>query len=247
MTNHRSLCPIIVALDVNTKAEALEWVKKLGSSVDIFKVGLQLFSREGFGVIHAITKQGHRVFVDLKLHDIPNTVAHAVCALAQPGVEFLTLHASGGEKMLQAAVESLDKVRSQDSSISTRLLAVTVLTSMDDHDLHQIGVGRTVIEQVLHLTQLAHSVGIDGVVASPQETRLIRKEYAGEMVIVTPGIRLADGKTQDQKRVMTPAQAIKEGSDFLVMGRSLLEAPDAEKVLRRILAEISSFQRSSEK
>ncbi len=237
-TKPHTPCPIIVALDVDTQAEALRWVEKFREHVDIFKIGLQLFSREGLGVIHAIIKRGKRVFVDLKFHDIPRTVAQVVRGFAQPGVEFLTLHASGGQEMIKAAVESLRLLQAHNSAISTRLLAVTVLTSLDDNDLRQIGVDHSVRGQVLNLARFAHSAGMDGVVASPQEVRLLRGEFGQDFVVVTPGIRPAQGNTQDQKRVMTPAQAIQEGSNFLVMGRSLLEASDPLRVLQEVLAEV---------
>ncbi len=229
-------CPIIVALDVDTKTEALRLVKQLGSHVDIFKVGLQLFSREGFSVVDAIISKDKRVFVDLKLHDIPNTVANATRALAVPGVEFLTIHAAGGEEMLRAAVRTLQNGRSKNPSLSTRLLAVTVLTSLDDTDLRQIGVGHSVAGQALNLARLAVSAGVDGVVASPHEVRLIRAELGRDLILVTPGVRLETDNAQDQKRVMTPTMAMKEGSNFLVMGRSLLGASDPLQMIEKVLA-----------
>ena len=233
-----SLSPIIVALDVDTQAEAMRHVDKLGARVDIFKVGLQLFSREGFPVVDAIISKGKKVFVDLKLHDIPNTVSHAVQALVRPGVEFLTVHASGGEEMMRAAAEALQKIRAGNDRITTRLLAVTVLTSLDENDLRQIGVDHSVAGQVLNLSRVAKQAGIVGLVASPQEVALLRSEHRHHFVIVTPGVRPASGNVQDQKRVMTPAQAMKEGSDFLVMGRSLLDTPDPQKMLQDVLSEI---------
>lgn len=234
--------PLIVALDVDTQADALRHVDRLGARVDVFKVGLQLFAREGFPVVDAVVAKGKRVFVDLKLHDIPNTVSHAVAALAKPGVEFLTLHASGGEEMMRAAAGALKKIRAENNSVTTRLLAVTVLTSLDDDDLRQIGVDHSVPGQVLNLSRVAKTAGMDGLVASPQEVGLLRAEHGRHFVIVTPGVRPATGAVQDQKRVMTPAQAMKEGSDFLVMGRSLLDAPDPQKALEAILQEIGAPQ-----
>ena len=243
----KNLSPVIVALDVNTQKEVQEWVDRLGGSVDIFKVGLQLFSREGLGVVSHLIQKKKRVFLDLKLHDIPNTVAQAVRALARPGIEFLTLHASGGVDMLEAAAEALRECKMKDSSIETRLLAVTVLTSLDDQDLREIGVAHTVTGQVLGLARLAQAAGIDGIVASPQEVQLLRSEHGSKLVLVTPGIRLAEDKTQDQKRVMTPVQALQEGSDFLVMGRSLLESAHPEKKLNDLLQEIRSQLQLSSK
>ncbi len=235
----KSPSPVIVALDVDTRSEALEWVRRLAPQADIFKIGLQLFSREGFSLAEAIIQQGCRVFVDLKLHDIPNTVAQAVRALARPGVEFLTLHASGGAEMMAAAAGALKEVRTENPAVTSRLLAVTVLTSLDDSDLREIGVDHSVQGQALNLARLARSAGMDGLVASPHEVRLLRRELGREPVIVTPGVRLAGGQKQDQKRVMTPREAMQEGSDFLVMGRSILESPQPEETLRQAAVEAS--------
>ena len=223
--------PVILALDVDTQAEALVWVDRLKAHVDIFKVGLQLFSREGFPVVAAIVQTGKKVFIDLKLYDIPNTVSRAVRALAQPGVEFLTVHASGGSDMLGAAATTLKDIRAKNPQVTTRLLAVTVLTSFDETDLREIGVDHSLQGQVLNLARLAKSSGVDGLVASPNEVQLLRREIGNDLVIVTPGVRLAGTDVQDQKRVMTPQAALKEGSNFLVMGRSLLEVPNPEQVL----------------
>lgn len=231
----KPLCRIIAALDVDCSTEALQWVDRLGSQIDIFKVGLQLFSREGISVVKAIIGKGKRVFIDLKLHDIPNTVSHAAKALAIPGVEFLTIHASGGEEMMKAAVQALSERRAQDPSITTRLLAVTVLTSLDEDDLRQIGMSHSVAGQALNLSRLAKSAGVHGVVSSPFEVQLLRAEHSKDFVLVTPGVRQLKEDLQDQKRVMTPTEALQAGSDFLVMGRSLLEAPDPVKLLEEIV------------
>jgi orotidine-5'-phosphate decarboxylase len=189
--------------------------------------------------VREIVGRGKRVFVDLKLHDIPRTVARAVEALVVPGVEFLTLHAWGGGEMLLAAAEALAAARQRDSAVNTRLLAVTVLTSLDDSDLREIGVDHSVQGQVLNLARVARSAGIHGLVASPHEVRLLRAELGGEPVIVTPGVRLAEEARHDQKRVMSPAEAIREGSDFLVMGRSLLDAPNPESILDQVSVQVA--------
>lgn len=231
--------PIIAALDVDRRDEAMRWVDRLGTRVDVFKVGLQLFSREGFPIVREIIGRGKRVFVDLKLHDIPRTVARAVEALAVPGVEFLTLHAWGGGEMLSSAAAALALARQRDSSVNTRLLAVTVLTSLDDSDLREIGVDHSVQGQVLNLARVARSAGVHGLVASPHEVRLLRSELGVDAVIVTPGVRLDDESRHDQKRVMSPAGAIREGSDFLVMGRSLLDAPNPEAILDQVSAQVA--------
>jgi orotidine-5'-phosphate decarboxylase len=239
MKRKSKLSPIIVALDVDTKREALQWVKRLSPGIDIFKVGLQLFSKEGGAVVDAIIAQKKRVFLDLKLHDIPNTVSHAVTALVRPGIEFLTIHASGGTEMMEAAVRSVKDSRAKNKSIQTRILAVTVLTSLDDDDLREMGVDHSTAGQVLNLSRLAKSSGVDGIVSSPQEIRLLKAEHGKNLVLVTPGVRLDLSNVQDQKRVMTPSMAVQEGSDFLVMGRTLLEASDPLKTLKEVLASLS--------
>ena len=234
----RKSCPLIVALDVDSRREALQWVRRFGKRVDIFKVGLQLFAREGFPLVKAIVAERKRVFLDLKLHDIPNTVRNATRLLAVPGVEFITLHAGGGAEMMTAAVSAVRECRSQNPKVLTRLLAVTILTSLDDEDLRQMGMDHSVAGQVLNLARLARSAGVDGLVASPQEIRLLRVEHAEHLVLVTPGIRLAGAGSHDQKRTATPQQAMRDGSDYLVMGRSLLDAPEPEKAVQQVLAEI---------
>jgi orotidine-5'-phosphate decarboxylase len=230
--------PIIVALDVDTRSDALRWVERLGNQVDIFKVGLQLFLREGFSVVEAVIAKGKNVFLDLKLHDIPNTVQQATRALLRPGVVFITIHTGGGAEMMEMVMETVKSVRSQDPRITTRVLGVTVLTSLDEDDLRKLGISHSVSGQVMNLARLAVAAGVDGLVSSPQEVRLLRNEHRDKVVLVTPGIRPVGGDTQDQKRVMSPSQAMQEGSDFLVMGRSLLEAADPEKVLSEVLAQL---------
>ncbi|MDD2709281.1 MAG: orotidine-5'-phosphate decarboxylase [Verrucomicrobiae bacterium] len=232
------LSPIIIALDVDTSAEAVDWVQRLGKQADIFKVGLQLFIKEGMSVVEAIIAQGKRVFVDLKLHDIPNTVHHATLNLMRPGVEFITLHAGGGVDMMEAAVEAAAENRAKSPTVTAKLLGVTVLTSLDEDDLREIGINHSVSGQVMNLARLAVEAGVDGLVTSPKEVRLLRQEHREKVVLVTPGIRPAGGDTHDQKRVMTPAEAILEGSNYLVMGRSLLDSPAPEKTLEEILASL---------
>src|SRR3989338_1481871 len=185
--------PIIVALDVNDQSEALEWVDQFSEHIDIFKVGLQLFSREGMGVVKAILAKKKRVFLDLKFHDIPHTVSNAIRAVAIPGVEFLTIHASGGMEMMNAAVSALRECRSQIPALSTRLLAVTVLTSLDETDLRQIGIAHSLAGQVMNLGRLAKECKVDGIVTSPHEVRLLRAELGSDLVFITPGIRLENG------------------------------------------------------
>jgi orotidine-5'-phosphate decarboxylase len=224
--------PVIAALDVDTRAEAAAVMDRLGALVGLFKVGLQLYTREGWAAVADVVERGHGVFVDLKLHDIPNTVRRAAANLARPGVRFLTVHAQGGAEMVSAAAAAVRDARARDPRVQTQLLAVTVLTSLDDADLREIGVDHSMAGQVLNLARLALRSGADGLVASPQELPLLRRELGKGPVIVTPGVRLEGGAAHDQKRVMSPAEALREGSDFLVMGRSLFEAADPGAVLR---------------
>ena len=231
----QNLSPIIVALDVPDQKEALRHVDSLSEHVDIFKVGLQLFSKEGPRVVDKIISAGKRVFVDLKLHDIPNTVAGALESLVRPGVEFITIHGLGGREMLAAASGKLAYLREQAPQISTRLLCITVLTSLDDEDVREVGIDHTAAGEVLNLTRLAIGTGIKAVVASPQELGILRQQFGKELLIVTPGVRMDSDDTGDQKRIATPAKALGDGADYVVMGRSLLSRPKPEAAVRQIL------------
>ncbi len=233
--------PIIIALDVDTRQEALDCIKRLGTRADFYKIGLQLFSREGMPLVNEVIQLGKKVFLDLKLHDIPNTVSKAVRALARPGIELMTLHAFGGTEMMASATATLDQARAKNPEITTKLIGVTVLTSLDDSDLRQIGVDHSPQGQVLNLARLTKKSGLAGVVSSPHEARLLRNEHGPGFLLVTPGIRASSDPTQDQKRVMSAAEAIKEGSDHLVIGRSLLDTPDPAAALESILREIGAW------
>lgn len=235
--------PVIAALDVDTRAEAAAVMDRLGALVHLFKIGLQLYTREGWTAVEEVIERGHGAFVDLKLHDIPNTVQRAAANLTRPGVRFLTLHASGGSDMIAAAADAVREARARDPRAQTKLLAVTVLTSLDDTDLREIGVDHTMPGQVLNLARLALRAGADGLVASPREVALLRREFGRDPVIVTPGVRFDGGAAHDQKRVMSPAAALREGSDFLVMGRSLFEATDPGALLRALAEETASSER----
>lgn len=234
-----TLSPLIVALDVPTGIEALKIVDLLSGHVDVFKVGLQLFTKEGPEIVDEIIRRGKRVFVDLKLHDIPNTVASALENLIKPGVDFITVHGLGGREMLASAAGALLRFREQDSKIVTKILCVTVLTSLDDDDLNEVGIDHSAAGEVLNLARLAADCGIEGIVASPEEVALIRQQLGGNLTIVTPGVRMADDDIGDQKRVATPSRAIGDGANFVVMGRSLLShrspADAAKKVLDSLI------------
>lgn len=227
---------VIVALDVDNLTSAASLVERLYPTVTLFKVGLQLFTAEGPRAVEAVHQRGGRVFLDLKLHDIPNTVAGAVREAARLGVEMCTLHASGGRSMLQAASQAVAAAGS-----SMRLLAVTVLTSLDSRALEEVvGSRLDVTAQVVRLASLAREAGIDGVVASPQELGVLRTALGSSVYLVIPGIRPAWASTDDQRRIMTPHEAAAAGADYLVIGRPITGAVDPAQATRRILDELQA-------
>ncbi len=227
------MAQVIVALDVPTLDEAMGLVDSLGEETAFYKVGLELFTRGGPSLVQALAGRHKRIFLDLKLHDIPNTVARAVGRARDLDVELLTLHATGGRPMMEAAAEA--------AGDDLTLLAVTVLTSMTASDLKD-SWGREVDsleEEVVRLARLAQASGIGGVVASVRETAPIKNVLGSDLVVVTPGIRLAGDDAHDQARVSTPAEAVAAGADFLVIGRSVTQASDPAEVLRRVCGEAS--------
>ena len=224
---------LIVALDVSTAEAARKIVAAVGDSAHAYKVGMQLYTAEGPAIVHELVGSGRRVFLDLKYHDIPNTVGAAVREGAQLGVSMLTVHASGGGKMLRAAVEAGHAVNP-----GLLVLAVTVLTSLDDVELGKIGMRGGVLEEVLRLAALALSNGCQGVVASAQEAAALREEFGHDFVIVTPGVRLAGSGPHDQARVVTPAEAIAAGASYIVVGRPVTEASDPAAEARAILGQV---------
>jgi orotidine-5'-phosphate decarboxylase len=229
---------VIIPLDVPTEVEALDLVDRLGERSDFYKVGLELYTRSGPAVVRALVARRKRVFLDLKLHDIPNTVGRAVAVASELGVELLTLHGSGGPAMLEAAAER----RSGD----LRLLAVTVLTSMSPDEMATVWGReiRSVREEVGRLTHLASDAGVDGVVASALEASWIRGQVGPDFLVVTPGIRPAGSSRDDQNRVATPAEAVRAGADYLVIGRPITRAPDPKAALDAVLAEIEEAEAS---
>jgi orotidine-5'-phosphate decarboxylase len=229
----RSRDRLIVALDVSSATQAQRIVQAIGESASTYKIGKQLFTAEGPQVVRDLVASGRKVFLDLKFHDIPNTVAAAVRSACELGASMLTVHASGGSKMLKAAVEAAAQ-----SSAKPMVLAVTVLTSFTDTDLDEIGVPGNVLNQVLRLGSLARNAGCGGLVASAQEARELRRELGEGFAIVTPGVRPRGSAAGDQARVVTPADAIAAGATHLVVGRPILEAPDPAKAAADIVAEI---------
>lgn len=221
---------IIVALDVATNEEALKLASALAPHVGLFKIGLELYTAGGPGVVRAIPFLGPKIFLDLKLHDIPNTVARAVQSASSLNVEMLTVHLSGGPEMVRAAVSSRKGTMS--------ILGVTVLTSTNEQTLRQIGISETIDKQVLRLAKLGVENGIDGLVASPHEIKPLRAEFGDKIKIITPGIRPSWSEPGDQKRFMTPREAIEAGADYLVIGRPITAHPNPAEAVAKIMAEL---------
>ncbi|HWR14585.1 MAG TPA: orotidine-5'-phosphate decarboxylase [Terriglobales bacterium] len=226
---------LIIALDVARASEAQKIVTEIGDSASTYKVGKQLFTAEGPQVVRDLVASGRKVFLDLKFHDIPNTVAGAVSSAATLGVSMLTVHASGGSKMLRAAAEA-----AASSAAKPLVLAVTVLTSLNDADLQELGLPVGVADQVLRLAGIARNAGCTGIVASAHEATSIRRNLGEGFAIVTPGVRFAGGEVGDQARVVTPGEAIKAGATHLVMGRPITGDKNPKAAAERALQEISS-------
>jgi orotidine-5'-phosphate decarboxylase len=221
---------IIVALDVPTKERALQLVEQLRREISFFKIGLQLYTAEGSEIVRAILDTGAKVWLDLKLYDIPNTVARAVESASTLGVQMLTIHLSGGSEMIRAATAACAN--------DMLLLGVTVLTSATEQTLREIGIANKMDEQVLRLAKLGVEAGIDGVVASPREIKLLRREVGDRIKIAVQGIRPSWAEPGDQKRFMTPREAIEAGADFIGIGRPITGHPRPREALAKILDEL---------
>ena len=223
---------IFVALDVETKEKALDIVSDLKGLGACFKIGKQLFTSTGPELVREIVGMGEDVFLDLKYHDIPNTVAKAGAAAADLGVKIFNVHASGGRKMMEAVREEMNKLTNP-----PLVLAVTILTSLGEEDIREVGFDRTIPEQIAKLAKLAKDSGMDGVVASPLEIELIRETCGKDFKILTPGIRPAFAAVNDQKRIATPAEALRKGADHLVIGRPITAAENRREAFLKILEE----------
>jgi orotidine-5'-phosphate decarboxylase len=221
---------IIVALDVATKKEALGLVDELRGQISLFKIGLQLYTAEGPEIVRAVLAEGVKVFLDLKLHDIPNTVAGAAKSAADLGVQMLTIHLSGGSEMIAAAIAARKN--------NIAIVGVTVLTSADEDTLRETGISDRMDNQVLRLARLGIANGIDGVIASPREIKMLRAEFGDQIKIVAPGIRPAWSQIGDQKRIRTPRQAIEAGADYLVIGRPITSHPKPCEAVALIVSEL---------
>jgi len=225
---------IIVALDYPSESEALKLVDKLDSNLCRLKIGKEMFTHLGPAFVEKLQNKGFDVFLDLKYHDIPNTVAKACEAAADLGVWMLNVHASGGRRMMEAAANAIANHKNR-----PLLIAVTVLTSMSQDDLKELGVTNTPAEQALQLAKLSQSSGLHGIVCSAQESSLMRQNLPDDFILVTPGIRPSGSTKDDQRRIMTPSEAIKAGSDYLVIGRPITQSDNPLDTLRTINSEIS--------
>src|SRR5262249_38844986 len=226
---------LIVALDVSTAKEARELVARIGDAVGVYKVGLQLFTAEGPGLVRELVNSGRKVFLDLKLHDIPNTVGHAVKAAADLGASLLTVHTSAGSDVVRAATEA--------AAGRLAILGVTGLTSFNEGDLRETGVSSDVARQGSNLAALAQSCGCAGVVTSPRETTTVRKLLGPRMLIVNPGIRPQGSGQDDQERIATPAAAIRAGASHIVVGRPITRAEDPARAAANIVLEMEQAHR----
>ncbi|MCI6407690.1 orotidine-5'-phosphate decarboxylase [Veillonella caviae] len=234
---------LIVALDVSTMDAMKSIVSSLGDSVSFYKVGMELFYAEGDQTVRYLQDQGKHVFLDLKLHDIPNTVAHGVSSLTRLGANLITIHGQGGPIMMKAAAQAARESAEQLGIERPKLLAITVLTSFDDEAWTSIGGQLPISDQVIRLAKLAKESGMDGVVCSALEAKMIREACGPNFLIVTPGIRPSFAATNDQKRIATPASALADGASRLVIGRPITQAANPQEAVRLIIEEMESLSK----
>lgn len=232
---------IIVALDVETAAEARQIIDEIGMEVGAFKIGLQLFTAAGASFVREVVGKNIKLFLDVKFHDIPNTVAKASVEVARLGVWMFNIHAVGGGEMMRRSFENMREVCAKENLEQPKIIGVTVLTSANQETLREVGISREIDSQVLNLAKLTAKCGLDGVVASPLEVRAIRRNIEKkDFLIVTPGIRPSFATNDDQKRVMTPKEAVSQGADYLVIGRPVTGQKDKLSAVRKILEEIET-------
>lgn len=224
----RAVDRLVVAADLSSRDDLVRLVDTLAGTVGVFKIGLQAFIANGPSIVREIVSRGEKVFLDLKIHDIPNTAKHAVAEAASLGASIATVHAAGGRSMLEACAHE-----------SLLVLGVTILTSLEEADLLQIGFGGNAVENAVRLARLTQDAGLRGVVASPLEIAPIREACGGDFVILTPGIRPAGSDAGDQRRTMTPGEAIRAGADYIVVGRPITSAADPRSAAQRIVEEMN--------
>ncbi len=229
---------LIVALDVERFEDAAELINELSREVDIFKVGIGPFTGFGQEILQKLETEDKKVFLDLKFHDIPNTVYNAACAGARHGVSMMNFHCLGGRDMLKAAVKGAEEGCAEGVHEMPILLGVTILTSMGPEEMAEIGLTGEVEDKVIQLAETAKQAGLDGVVASAKEARTIKKRLGKDFIVVTPGVRPEWAAAGDQKRVLTPKQAMTEGADYIVVGRPIIKAADPAEAARRIIEEM---------
>lgn len=234
----KSIDRLIVALDVNSEEKAIALAEKLKHDVKFFKIGLELFSSVGPKIVERIKETGCDVFLDLKFHDIPTTVAKALASVTKLEPFMLNVHALGGYDMMKRSVEAVAEESARLNIVKPKVLAVTILTSLDGKALKETGIGAGSKEAVLKLACLARKASLDGVIASPSETKLLRKELGEDFLIVTPGVRPVWAASNDQKRIATPCAAIKDGADYIVVGRPIAESKNPAEAAREVLKEI---------
>lgn len=234
---------LIVALDVSTMDAMKEIVTSLGDAVSFYKVGMELFYAEGEQTVRYLQEQNKQVFLDLKLHDIPNTVAHGVSSLTRLGANLITMHGQGGPVMMKAAVQAARETAEQLGVERAKLLAITVLTSFDDEAWTSTGGQLPISDQVIRLAKLAKECGMDGVVCSALEAKMIREACGDDFLIVTPGIRPSFAATDDQKRIATPASALQDGASRLVIGRPITQAENPREAVRLIIEEMENVSK----
>ncbi|MGD0021318.1 MAG: orotidine-5'-phosphate decarboxylase [Smithellaceae bacterium] len=241
ISNKTAINKLIFALDTDSYKEALSWVELLSGHVGMFKVGKELFTAVGPKIIESIKQKGQKVFLDLKFHDIPNTVARTAEAVVRMGVDMFNVHASGGSRMIKEAVSAVRACAAKLGKDKPIILAVTVLTSLDNADLAEVGYEKSANELVLLLAKAAHAAGASGVVASAHDIAALRADFGDKFIIVTPGIRNADETAKDdQKRTMNAFEALKIGADYIVVGRPIRKAKDPLEACRQIVREIAA-------
>lgn len=233
--------PLIVALDVSSREEAIRLCHALRNKIEIFKVGLQLFLACGPGIVHIVHALGGKVFLDLKFFDVPNQVSNACREIVRMGVEMFTLHTLGGFEMMREAATVTRKMAMELEVKAPIILGVTILTSFDQQELQALGTSEKITSQVVHLASLAKDAGLDGVVASPLEISAIRKALGKDIIIVTPGVRPKWTIYDDQKRVLTPVEAMKLGASYIVVGRPIIQSSDPVQAASQILMEIGGM------
>lgn len=234
---------LIVALDVPNIDKASKLVITLGETVSFYKVGMELFYGAGHEVVNYLKEHGKKVFLDLKLHDIPNTVGNSISVLADLNIDMVNVHASGGRLMMEKAALAARKAEQKSGKAAPKLIAVTVLTSMDENSWQELNNKLTIKEQVTELAKLAKESGLDGVVASPQEAKEIKKVCGKDFLIVTPGIRQAIDSKDDQSRIATPSEAIKAGASHIVVGRPITQANDPIEAVRLIVNDMQGVKK----